>query len=59
MIWEEVLLKLGVSFDVLVIRKKVLSYSIQSTQAHIYVDLEVPDVHISVAFDLCIDEDFI
>ena len=59
MTWGAVVLKLRVSFDVLVSRKKFLSESSQHTQTHIYVFLEVDDVYISVVFELCIDEDFI
>ena len=44
MIWDEVLFKLRVYFDGLVIRKKVLSESSHRNETHIYVVIEVLEV---------------
>ena len=49
-IWDEVLFKLGVSFDRLVIRNKVFSDSIHRIDTHIDVVIKVPEVHSSVIF---------
>ena len=46
-------------FDVLVNRKKVLSESDHHIETHLYVVLEFLEVHKSVAFESCLDEDFI
>ena len=59
LIWYGVLIKLWMYFDVLVSRKKVLSDSSHCTLTDIYVVVEVIDVHKSVAFQLCIDEEFV
>ena len=59
MIWDEIFFKLRVSFYGLVRRKKVLSDSIHRIDKHIDVVVEVIEVHSSVAFGLCIDENFI
>ena len=57
--WDEVLFKLGVYFDGLVRRKKVFYYYCHRIETHLYVVVEVLEVHISVAFDFYIDEYFI
>ena len=44
---------------VLLISKKVPSESIHYIDTHFDVIVEVLEVHISVAFDICLDEDFI
>ena len=58
-IWEELLFKIIVSSDGLVIRKKVSSESSNCIETHIDVVVEVLETHISVFFDLCLGEDFI
>ena len=58
-IGDEVFFKLRVSFDGLVSRKKVLSESIHIIETHIDVVVEVLEVHSSVAFDLCLDEELV
>ena len=57
--WDELFLKIIVSFDVLVIRKKVLSESINRIDTRIDVVVEVLEFQISVAFEFCINEEFI
>ena len=47
------------SFDGLLIRKKVFSESIHRIEIHIDVVVEVLEVHFSVAFEFCIDEELI
>ena len=44
------------SFDGLVIRKKVFSESSHRIETHLDVVVEVLEFHISVAFELCLDE---
>ena len=46
-------------FDGLVIRKKVLLEYINRIDTHIDVVVEVIEVHRSVAFELCLDEEII
>ena len=58
-IWHELLFKIRVSFDEMVIRKKVFSQSIHQFETHVDVVVEVLEVQISVALGLCLDEDFI
>ena len=58
-IWDELLFKLSIYFYGLVSRKKVLSESIHLIESHLDVAVEVLEVHISVAFDFCIGEEFI
>ena len=58
-IWNEVFFKLRVSFDGLVIRKKVFKECSHRIDIHIDVFVEVIELYISVAFDLCIDDYFI
>ena len=45
-----------VSFDGLVNRKKVLSESSHHIETRLYVVVEVIEIQISVAFELCLDE---
>ena len=52
-------LKLRVYFDGLVNRNKVLSQSIHRIETNLGVVAEVLKVQSNVAFELCIDEDFI
>ena len=59
MIWDEVFFKLGVSFDGLLIIKKIFSESSYRIKTHLDVVVEALEVQISVAFGLCIDEEFI
>ena len=56
-IWDEVLFKLRVYFYVMVRRKKILLESSHRIETHIDVVLESLEVHISAAFELCLDED--
>ena len=58
-IWEKVFFKLGVYFDILVIRKDSLSESSHRNESHIDVVKEVLDIHISVSFEFCLDEELI
>ena len=55
MIWDEVFLKLRVSFDKLVSRNKVLSESSHRIDTHIDLLVEVLESQSSVAFELCLD----
>ena len=55
---DEVLFKLRVYFDGLIIRKKILFYSSNQIDTHLDVVVEVFEVQISVTFELCLDEDF-
>ena len=47
------------SFDGLVIRNKVFSESSPCIETHLGVFVEVIEVQISVASELCLDEEFI
>ena len=58
-IWGEVFFKLRLSFDILVIIKKLFSESSHHIETHIDVVVEVLGFHRSVSFDLCLDEEFI
>ena len=58
-IWDKVFFKIGVYFYGMVIRKKVFSESIHILDTHIDVVVEVIEIHISVLFEFCIDEDSI
>ena len=58
-IWEEILFKLRVSFDRLVIRKEVFYECIHRIETHIDVVKEVLEIQISISFELCLDEDLI
>ena len=59
MICDKLLLRTRVSFDGTVTRKKIFLESGNCIETHIYVFVEVLEVHISVNFDLCLDEEFI
>ena len=58
-IWDEVFFKLRVSVDVLVTRKEVFSESSTHIEVHLDVVIEVLEIHISVSFELCLDEELI
>ena len=58
-IWDEVFCKIRVSVDGLVKIKKVFSEYSHLIETHVYVVVEVLKVHISVSFELCLDEEFI
>ena len=58
-IWDEVFFKLRVSFDGLVIRKKVLSESSHRIETNLDVVVEVLEVQNSFSSEFCIDEEFI
>ena len=59
MIWDEVFFKLRVSFYGLVSSNKVLSEYMNRIETHIYVVVEVLEVHSSVFFEFFLDEEFI
>ena len=58
-IWDKLFFKLKVSFDALVTRKNVLLESSHCIDTYLDVVIEVIDVHSSVSFELCLDEEFI
>ena len=58
-IWDKVLFKLRVSFDGLLIRKKVFSKSSHLIETHLDVVKEVIEIQSSVYFELYLDEDLI
>ena len=58
-IWDKVFFKLRVYFGGLVIRKEVLYESSHHSKTHIDVDLEFLRFQSSVAFDFCLDGEFI
>ena len=58
-IWDEVLLKIRVSFDGLITKNEVLSESIYRIEAHLDVVIEVIDIQSSVSFEFCIDEELL
>ena len=58
-IWDEVFLKLRVYFDVLVTRKEVFSDSSHRIEAHIYMVIEVLEIHSIISFEFCLDEELI
>ena len=55
-IWDEVVYKLRVSFDVLITRKEVFSDSSHWIETHIYVVVEFIEIYSSVSFEICLDE---
>ena len=59
LIWDEVFFKLRLCFDGLVRKKMFFSESSQIIDTDIDVVVEVLEVQISVAFELCINEEFI
>ena len=58
-IWDEVFFKLSVSSDGLVTSKEVFYESIHRIDTHIDVVIEFLEIHISVSFEFCLDEDLI
>ena len=58
-IWDKLLFKLRGYFYGLVISKKVLSFFSHSVNTHLDVAIEFIYVQSSLAFELCIDEEFI
>ena len=58
-IWDEVFFKLRVSFDVLAITKEVFYESSHCIERHLDVVIEVLEIHISVSFEFCLDEELI
>ena len=58
-IWDKLFFKLRVSFDVLVIRKEVLSDSSHRIGTHLDVVKEIIEIQISVSFEFCLDEELI
>ena len=58
-IWDEVFVKIIVSFDGMLIRKEVFSESTHFIEGHLDVVIEVINIHSSVSFELCIDWDLI
>ena len=58
-IWDEVFVKLRFSFDGLVTRKEVFSESSHRIDAHLDVVTEILEIHSSVSFELCLDEDLV
>ena len=58
-IWDKLFFKLRVSFDGLVIRKEVFSVSSHRIEKHLDVVKEVIEIHSSVSFELCLDEELI
>ena len=59
LIWDKLFFKLRVSFDGMVIRKEVFSESSHRIETHIDVVKEVIEIHSSVSFELCLDEELI
>ena len=58
-IWVEIFFKLRVSFDGLLSRNEVFLESIHRIETHLDVVLEILEVQSSVAFEFCLDKDFI
>ena len=58
-IWNKIFFKIRVSFGGLVIRKKVFSESSNRIGTHLDVVIKVLEVQSSVAFELCLDAEFI
>ena len=58
-ILDKLFFKLRVSFDGMVIRNKVLSYSSHHIETHLDVVVEVLDIQNSFAFELCLYEESI
>ena len=58
-IWDELLFKIRVPFDRLVIREDVFSDSSQGIETHLDVVKEVLEIQSSVSFELCLDEELI
>ena len=58
-IWDELFFNLRVSFDGILIRKKLLLGSSHCIDTHLDVVVKVIEVQIRVYFELCLDEEFI
>ena len=58
-IWNELLFKLRVHFDGLVIRKEILSQYSHRIDTHIYAVIEIIEAQSSVSFKFCFDDEFI
>ena len=58
-IWDEVFFKLSVSFDVLVMRKKIFLESSNCIETNIDVFVEVLEVQRSAFLEIYLDEEFI
>ena len=58
-IWDEVFFKLRVSFDVLVMRKKIFLESSNCIETNIDVFVEVLEVQRSAFLEIYLDEEFI
>ena len=58
-IWDKLFFKLRVSFDGLVIRKEVFYDSNHHIETHLDVVKEVFEIHISLYFEFCLDEELI
>ena len=58
-IWDKIIFKLIVSYDVMLTSKKVFLKSSHRIETHLDVVIEVIEVQISVSFEFCIDDDFI
>ena len=59
MIWDEVFCKIRVSFDGLVIKKKVFSEYSHHIETNIDVVVEVIELQSSASFELRLDKEFI
>ena len=59
MIWHKLFVKFGVLFDVMVCSKEVFSESIHRIETHLDLFVENIEVQISIAFKLCLYEQFI
>ena len=58
-IWDEVLFKLRVSFDGMLTSYKLFSEYIHRIEAHLDLVVEFLDIHSSVFFEFCLDEELI
>ena len=59
MIWDKVFFTIRVSFDGMVSRKKVLLGSSNGIEIYLDVVVKVLELHGSIDFELCIEEEFI
>ena len=58
-IWYKIFCKLRVSFDGLITRKEDFLESSHRIETYIDVVVEVLDVHTSISFEFCLEEEFI
>ena len=58
-IWEKIFFEIIVSFDVMIIRNKVLSESSHRIETNLDAVVEVLEFQNSIAFELCFDKEFI